>query len=793
MRYIGSKLRLTNFIESTVKKYCGKELSEKVFCDLFAGTGVVGRTFSPMVKKVIANDLEKYSFIANYVQLKGYNQEVWKKYFSCLEYDFSHNYVDEYNKDRNLIEAYTEGGSKNRLFFCRENGEKIQAARNRLSQWSKHFTYEDYFAILYTIIEGADKVANTMSTYGMFASKLKDNALKPVEFKEPKTAENAGPQNEVYMTDANELIKQIKGDILYLDPPYNQRQYSSYYFVLNAIAENRAPETDTKSGVKNDECNKSSYNKKKEVANSLEELIKNADFEWIFLSYNNEGLLSFDEIKAILERYGNYWVESTDYQRYKADNNRNQAADGVVEYIHVLHKGVFDEDEKYKYVNVKFTIVESPAHPLEPFKSWYENVKNAEQPAENADNKPQGTIRLKKIVFKSKDEIEDVKAVDIPTAIEDVKPVDIPTEIDMPEELKTWEAQQKFQQEFQVVFPINEPDKNGRVYRQEVVTDAVNKWTELLKKEGCRHIIGELSHQVRKDFKYKEVTSPMNYMGGKKKLLPYILPCFPKTSKFLDLFCGGATVGINSQSSYVWFNDIIEPLMGMYRFMSSHSSESCLGYIDATIKKWNLTQENEDAYYAFRKQYNDTPVNDRHPLDLFVLMAYSFNNQIRFNEKKMNFNIPFGKNRSSFNSKMRENLIGFIDALHEKQCVFTSYDFRNLSMGSVLGFEYPEDTFVYADPPYLVSQATYNSGWDEDTERALLDFLQSLDKRGYKFALSNVLENKGQRNTILEEWVNKNNYNVIHIEKSYANSYYHRKNKETKTDEVLITNYETQI
>ena len=118
-------------------------------------------------------------------------------------------------------------------------------------------------------------------------------------------------------------------------------------------------------------------------------------------------------------------------------------------------------------------------------------------------------------------------------------------------------------------------------------------------------------------------------------------------------------------------------------------------------------------------------------------------------------------------------------------------DFKDIDLGSVLGFEYPEDTFVYADPPYLVSQATYNSGWNEDTERSLLNFLENLDKNGYKFALSNVLENKGQRNTILEEWVNKNNYNVIHIEKSYANSYYHRKNKETKTDEVLITNYPT--
>lgn len=785
MRYIGSKLRLTNFIESTIKKYCGEELSEKVFCDLFAGTGVVGRTFSPMVKKVIANDLEKYSFIANYVQLKGYNTEVWKKFFDGINYTEQHSDVHPIIEiDKNLIEAYTEGGSKNRLFFSQENGEKIQYARNRLSLWAHNYNFNDYFAVLYTIMEGADKVANTMSTYGMFASKLKENALKPIEFKEPKVAENAGKQNEVYMADANELIKQIKGDILYLDPPYNQRQYSSYYFVLNAIAENRAPETGTKSGVKNDECNKSSYNKKKEVANSLEQLIKDADFEWIFLSYNNEGLLSFEEIREIFEKYGDYWVESTDYQRYKADNNRNQAADSTIEYIHVLHKGHFTIDVpikghfdplkgRFDKVEIDFVNTESPAHPLEPFKSWYEAIKD--QPAENADCKPQeGGIKIKPVKLFSASTKND--------AFEKWKV-----------EFNDKEKIAAFERAYMSSDFSEKPNSNGRIIPKGAMQKALDEFKESLPNET----IGEIHHEERsakwiENFEYTEVTSPMNYMGGKKKLLNALLPCFPKTKTFIDLFCGGATVGVNAHSNHVVFNDSIKPLIDMYEFMYNNTVEDCLHYIDSVIATWNLTQENEEAYYAFRKQYNDTPVEKRNPLDLFVLMAYSFNNQIRFNEKKMNFNIPFGKNRSSFNKKMRENLIGFIEALHKKQCTFTAKDFRNVIIAP--GFEEsPRETFVYADPPYLISQATYNSSWNEDTERDLLNYLSDLDKRGFKFALSNVLENKGQRNTILEEWVNKNNYNVIHIEKSYANSYYHRKNKETKTDEVLITNYDLEF
>jgi adenine-specific DNA-methyltransferase len=96
---------------------------------------------------------------------------------------------------------------------------------------------------------------------------------------------------------------------------------------------------------------------------------------------------------------------------------------------------------------------------------------------------------------------------------------------------------------------------------------------------------------------------------------------------------------------------------------------------------------------------------------------------------------------------------------------------------------------VYADPPYLISQATYNDGWDEESEKALLDKLKKLDSEGGRFALSNVLENKGKTNEILKNWVEENGYKTIHLDKSYANSYYHRKEKESKTDEVLIINY----
>lgn len=679
MRYIGSKLRLTNFIESVVKEHCGEDLSDKVFCDLFAGTGVVGRHFCPMVKKVIANDFEKYSYVSNYVGLRGFDRDVVQSFLDTL------NGI-EGTTESSLYQCYAEGGSAGRLYFNRENGKKLAEARLRLAS-NKTLSRKNYMAVLLSIIDGADKVANTMSTYGAYAKKLKSNSEKGIFFALPKQIEKASYLNDVWMCDSNELIKLISGDILYLDPPYNNRQYGSNYHVLNAIATGEAPDTDSVTGVKKDDYNKSDYCREKTVGKALDDLIANAKFEWIFLSYNNEGLLSFDEIKSIMSKYGDYSVEGTEYQRYKADNNRKQAANGVVEYIHILHKGFFTEEK------------ETPED--DPYRSVVEGMQIPER---------------HKITIKAKIKLAPSTKINTESAFE---------------------------------------EKND-------------------------------SPTVEKADDDKMVVSPMNYMGGKKKLIKTLKEYFPKdVDIFVDLFCGGATVGINSDAKTVIFNDNLKPLIWMYIYMFNHSVEECLSYIDETIEKYGLVQgkEGEANYYNFRdNHYNALPVEQRHPLDLFVLMAYSFNNQIRFNVKKdWKFNIPFGANRSSFNSKMRENLIGFINALHERDCVFSEQDFRD--------FPCFENMFVYADPPYLISQATYNDGWDEESENTLLRKLDHWSKKGVKFALSNVLENKGETNEILKNWAEENGYFIFHLDKSYANSYYHRKDRESKTDEVLITNY----
>ena len=165
---------------------------------------------------------------------------------------------------------------------------------------------------------------------------------------------------------------------------------------------------------------------------------------------------------------------------------------------------------------------------------------------------------------------------------------------------------------------------------------------------------------------------------------------------------------------------------------------------------------------------------------LYVLIVYGFNNQIRFNDEGA-FNLPVGKR--DFNRKMREKLSLFIDRLHELDATILDSDFRTVVI--------PDGSFVYADPPYLITTATYNEkhGWTENDEKDLHNLLEDLDRRGIGFALSNTLRSRGRENSFLIQWLSQHpGYRVIHVERSYANSNYHLRDRDAESDEVIITN-----
>ena len=270
----------------------------------------------------------------------------------------------------------------------------------------------------------------------------------------------------------------------------------------------------------------------------------------------------------------------------------------------------------------------------------------------------------------------------------------------------------------------------------------------------------------------KYVKSPMNYTGGKYKLLHQIEPLFPEDiNLFVDLFTGGGNIAVNVKANKIVANDCEENIIGIYKtFQGYDNVDELIGQIEEIIKTYGLTIDDTEAYNKFRKDYNclRTSQGDYSPLSsyninilLYVLICYSFNHQYRFNSKG-EFNMPFGKERSQWNENMKNNLIKFHQRIKEKDIVFLNKDFRQLKVDK-LG----NDDFVYCDPPYLITCATYNEkdGWNQECEEDLLKLLDELDTKKIKFALSNVLYSKGKTNDLLIEWSKK--YTVHHLDYTY--------------------------
>ena len=320
MNYIGSKLKLCqNFLPDTIKSVCGNDLSQKIFCDIFAGTGIVGRTFKTFVKKVISNDIEYYSYVLN----KNYieNHHSIKNKNSFLEELNSFPLID----NGFIYKNYCLGGNGERQYFSDENGKRIDTMRTVIENWKNENKISDnlYYFLLCSLLESAD------------IKNLKKSAQKELILEAAEYELNAN-EHKVFNNDANELIKEIEGDILYLDPPYNARQYGANYHILNTIAEYKPFIPNGTTGLR--KYSRSKYCSSSLVKEEFNNLIKNAQFKYIFLSYNNEGLMSVEDVKSIMSNYGYYDLAQTNYQRFKADNKRFNKANSTVEYLHILEK-----------------------------------------------------------------------------------------------------------------------------------------------------------------------------------------------------------------------------------------------------------------------------------------------------------------------------------------------------------------------------------------------------------------------------------------------------------------------
>ena len=299
-----------------------------------------------------------------------------------------------------------------------------------------------------------------------------------------------------------------------------------------------------------------------------------------------------------------------------------------------------------------------------------------------------------------------------------------------------------------------------------------------------------------------DTPSPLNYTGGKYRILEQLRLVFPKEIPvFYDVFCGGANVAANIDAGRTVALDNDASLISLLNYLKRMPYEMLLEEIESEIDAYGLSDTyrngyefygcdsghgvgsyNKAPYMKLRDDYNNDP--ERPDLKFLLLIIYAFNNQIRFNGEGR-FNLPIGKR--DFNASLRKKLRQFVTNIRERDIRFECLDFRALDADE-LG---KEGAFLYLDPPYFLGDAAYNENgrWTEKEEDDLLDFLEACHLAGARFALSNAIEHKGRTHDKLIRWCLGNGFNIHFLSRSYNNANYHLKDKETISKEVVITNY----
>ncbi|WP_125764558.1 Dam family site-specific DNA-(adenine-N6)-methyltransferase [Companilactobacillus hulinensis] len=642
MRFIGSKARLLTQIDELLTKHLNG--SEKTFADIFSGSNVVSEYFKSRYA-ITTNDLLYFSYALAKGEIDLNSQPNFTGLFKLNihnPFDYFNQYdISNYSGDF-ITKNYSTAGKDKRMYFTVANAKRIDFIRTTIQKWfdSNDITSNEFFYLLASLIEAVPFVSNTTGTYGAYLKNFSDKrATKPLKLEPPKINNNQ-QQNRAFNEDANELVKRIHGDIVYIDTPYNIRQYGSNYHLLETIARFDDPKIHGVSGVRDYKDLKSDYSAKNKAKDTMQDLLDNLKFTHVLLSYSTDGIIPEDELTEMINKV---------------------AVSGSVEVIRI------------------------------PFKKYNSKVST-------------NTKQLSELLY---------------------------------------------------YFRTSHQEDNDLLQIQSV---------EMPKDEP------------------NYIKSPLNYTGGKFKLLSQLIPEFPGNIDIMvDLFSGGANVGINVKAQKYYFNDVNNRIIDMFQYFQDHEFNEILERINSQIEKYHLSKENEEGFLKLRDDYNKDP----DPLDLYILSSFSFNYQIRFNQD-MKYNNPFGRNRSRFSNNMRENLRKFVAQLHQINATFTSDYFSDFDTSGLT-----EDSLVYVDPPYLISDGSYNDGdrgfgsWTQQQENDLYDFLDSLNDRNIKFAMSNVFKHKGHVNRAVIDWAIK--YNIRHLNANYSRSSYHT--NLLGTDEVLITNY----
>lgn len=353
MRYIGSKENLLGFLDSIV---AAQGFTEGTFCDLFAGTTTVGRHFKRRGFRVLSNDLMHYSFVFG----KAYLENNAPPTFAGLElprratlFDLDTDplmqALDHLNRlppeSGFMFQNYCDVGTVNqehqRMYFSAANAGKIDAVRNQIEQWHDRqvITEGEFYVLLASLLEAVPSVSNTTGTYAAFLKFWESRSQKPLTLAVPHVI-TSHLDHEVYRGNANDLIGRIECDVLYLDPPYNSRQYAPNYHILETVAKWDAPSIYGKSGLRPYKEEKSEYCQKDTAIQALRAVVCQAQCDLLLLSYNSEGIMPHEEICSVLSERGSLTVAEQDYRRFRSDSDhakRQYKTDKhVIERVYVL-------------------------------------------------------------------------------------------------------------------------------------------------------------------------------------------------------------------------------------------------------------------------------------------------------------------------------------------------------------------------------------------------------------------------------------------------------------------------
>lgn len=356
MRFIGCKENLLNFIETFVKQ---KDIKGNVFCDLFSGTGSVAKHFKKLGYKIIASDLLFFSYVLQKVYIEQNQYPKFAKLLKYLKIDpvketlftsDSQNAKEIIKYLNNLegVEGFiyknyspegTQGQTYSRKYFTSDNAKKIDAIREKIEEWEKLnlINEQEYYFLLASLIEAVPFIANISGTYAAFLKEWDKRAFKKLTLEVPEIIKS-DETHKVYHENGLKVLDQVKGiDILYLDPPYNERQYAPNYHILETIAKWDNPPIKGITGMRPYENQKSEFCNPKTGIKALSEIIKKNNFKHLLLSYNDDGIIPENEILKLFNHAGKSEIVEQNYQRYKSNSKGNQK-NGVKEKIYYLKR-----------------------------------------------------------------------------------------------------------------------------------------------------------------------------------------------------------------------------------------------------------------------------------------------------------------------------------------------------------------------------------------------------------------------------------------------------------------------